>query len=342
MAALPQLKPILPYLRRAEELDKHQPIVAYYCRLYAVQEGLKLRTAIPKPDSDKITAFILDQMTLLETQKKSIALENGAQDMENFALDVFARADEEDRSGNITKATANKFYVASLFMDVLQQFGDLQIDIAEKRRYAKWKAADITKCLQQGIAPKPGAPGEEVDVQPQSMSSPGPAAFTGIPSPPQTQSQIPPSSIPPHMPHDNMATDFSGASPALNLGQLSHFAGSNMSPPSTSGSIPTGTIAPEILPSPPMQPLIPPAHYSPPSSFTAPIAPSPVKPSTYHTPTPTQSPPATHVQAGDKRPSTRAILDAQKHAQAAVSALQFKDIASALSELKSALRMLEQ
>ena len=38
---------------------------------------------------------------------------------ENFAMDVFFNADNEDRSGNFTQETAKAFYAASLFFDVL-------------------------------------------------------------------------------------------------------------------------------------------------------------------------------------------------------------------------------
>jgi len=35
------------------------------------------------------------------------------------------RADDEDRAGAATKATAQAFYAASLFFDVARQFGEL-------------------------------------------------------------------------------------------------------------------------------------------------------------------------------------------------------------------------
>lgn len=43
-------------------------------------------------------------------------------------------------------------------MDVLSQFGQLSEDIAEKRKYAKWKAAYIHNCLKSGDTPAPGPP----------------------------------------------------------------------------------------------------------------------------------------------------------------------------------------
>lgn len=43
-------------------------------------------------------------------------------------------------------------------MDILSQFGQLSEDIAEKRKYAKWKAAYIHNCLKTGDIPAPGPP----------------------------------------------------------------------------------------------------------------------------------------------------------------------------------------
>lgn len=43
----PALKPVTQYVRRAERLDQAQeaeaPVVAYYCRLYATEQAMKLQ-----------------------------------------------------------------------------------------------------------------------------------------------------------------------------------------------------------------------------------------------------------------------------------------------------------
>lgn len=58
------------------------------------------------------------------------------------------------RRRNVVKA----FYTAGILMDILSQFGQLSEDIAEKRKYAKWKAAYIHNCLKSGDIPAPGPP----------------------------------------------------------------------------------------------------------------------------------------------------------------------------------------
>ena len=56
------------------------------------------------------------------------------------------------------RKTAKTFLAASLFMEVLSVFGDLEPDIAEKIKYSKFKATEIMKALKAGKTPSPGGP----------------------------------------------------------------------------------------------------------------------------------------------------------------------------------------
>lgn len=154
-------KLLLPYLQRADELQKHEPLVAYYCRLYAMERGLK----IPQNERTKTTNSILVSLiNQLEKDKKSLKL--GPDDhlhVEGFALNVFAKADKQDRAGRSDLNTAKTFYAASIFFEILNQFGELQPDLEQKQKYAAWKAADIRKALKEGRKPVPGPPGDGGD-----------------------------------------------------------------------------------------------------------------------------------------------------------------------------------
>ncbi|KAL3364689.1 hypothetical protein AABB24_013461 [Solanum stoloniferum] len=154
-------KLLLPYLQRADELQKHEPLVAYYCRLYAMERGLR----IPQNERTKTTSSILVSLiNQLEKDKKSLTL--GPDDhlhVEGFALNVFAKADKQDRAGRADLNTAKTFYAASIFFEILNQFGELQPDLEQKQKYAAWKAADIRKALKEGRKPVPGPPGDEGD-----------------------------------------------------------------------------------------------------------------------------------------------------------------------------------
>ncbi|KAF3790379.1 Protein-like OF MAMMALIAN LYST-INTERACTING PROTEIN 5 [Nymphaea thermarum] len=150
-------KLLLPYLQRADELQKHEPLVAYYCRLYAMERGLN----IPQKERTKTTnALLVSLMNQLEKDKKSVTL--GPDDhlhIEGFALNIFTKADKQDRAGRADLNTAKTFYAASIFFEILSQFGALQPDIEQKQKYAAWKAADIRKALKEGRRPEPGPPG---------------------------------------------------------------------------------------------------------------------------------------------------------------------------------------
>ncbi|OAY85199.1 Protein MAMMALIAN LYST-INTERACTING PROTEIN 5 [Ananas comosus] len=157
-------KLLLPYLQRADELQKHEPLVAYYCRLYAMERGLK----IPQKERTKTTnALLISLMNQLEKDKKSLKL--GPEDnlyIEGFASNVFAKADKQDRAGRADLNTAKTFYAASIFFEILNQFGELQPDLEQKQKYAVWKAADIRKALKEGRRPEPGPPGGDKDATP--------------------------------------------------------------------------------------------------------------------------------------------------------------------------------
>ncbi|XP_042519072.1 protein HOMOLOG OF MAMMALIAN LYST-INTERACTING PROTEIN 5-like [Macadamia integrifolia] len=155
-------KLLLPYLQRADELQKHEPLVAYYCRLYAMERGLK----IPQKERTKTTnALLVSLMNQLEKDKKSLQL--GPEDnlyVEGFASNVFAKADKQDRAGRADLSTAKTFYAASIFFEILNQFGEIQPDIEQKQKYAAWKAADIRRALKEGRKPEPGPPGDDKDL----------------------------------------------------------------------------------------------------------------------------------------------------------------------------------
>ncbi|URE41288.1 hypothetical protein MUK42_06983 [Musa troglodytarum] len=162
-------KLLLPYLQRADELQKHEPLVAYYCRFYAMERGLK----IPQKDRTKTTnALLISLINQLEKDKKSLKL--GPDDslyVEGFASNVFAKADKQDRAGRADLNTAKTFYAASIFFEILNQFGEHQPEIEQKQKYAVWKAADIRKALKEGRKPEPGPPGGDTDLSISSSPS---------------------------------------------------------------------------------------------------------------------------------------------------------------------------
>ncbi|KAI8373404.1 Vta1 like-domain-containing protein, partial [Choanephora cucurbitarum] len=157
-----ELKFISPYIQRAQELANREPIVSYYAQYYAA------KLAMAKgPRTKETKEYLFHLLDALEAQKKTIddeAITNdlvGYAHVENFALKVFLNADNEDRAGKAGKKTAKTFLAASIFLELLKTFGDLDPEVESKIRYAKWKATDIMKALREGRVPTPGPPHEE-------------------------------------------------------------------------------------------------------------------------------------------------------------------------------------
>ncbi|CAK5264947.1 unnamed protein product, partial [Mycena citricolor] len=137
---------ISPYLQRAEELRTKEPIVAYWCTYYAAQIGISLKA--------KDTAsrdFLLHLLGELERMKQEIgptdAIDVEAASsayVENFALRVFAAADNEDRSGNVTRSTAKKFLAAAHFLEVLKTFPKSEVSESASLVFSFFSSASLT------------------------------------------------------------------------------------------------------------------------------------------------------------------------------------------------------
>lgn len=152
------LKSIQQYLTIAAKHDQRDSVVSYWCRLYALQTGLKLSTK-----TSEETNFLLKLMDWLEKTKKELhdneAITNdvAAQaHLENWALKLFLYADKNDRAANFSNNVVQSFYTAQALYNVLTLFGELSVEAAQNRKYAQWKASYIHNCLMNGETPVPG------------------------------------------------------------------------------------------------------------------------------------------------------------------------------------------
>eukprot|EP01031_Cornospumella_fuschlensis_P030317 gene30317-36636_t len=211
MSIPPAYKTLLSVVKRAEELEKssfrEERIVAYFCRFHAVSKAVKL-SKTPSPEENK---FINDQMTKLEAMKPSLnmAPNEGERVCRDHAHKVFSKADDVDRSGMADKAIAKLFYAAGTFFDILEQFGPLDSETIHKKKYAKWKAAEILNAINAGVTPTAGGYGEGMVVPddessasaPASAPSPAPATAPA-PAPVYTPKPDPSLAAPPADPYN--------------------------------------------------------------------------------------------------------------------------------------------
>ncbi|KAL7421390.1 hypothetical protein Q5752_004275 [Cryptotrichosporon argae] len=187
-----QLRAVEQILKRANELKKIEPVVAYWCCFSAAQRALKVpgRT---KESTLFIVAILdaLEEMKRLLDNNEAITSEAaGSAMVENFALKVFLSADNDDRAGKCDKSTIRKFVVAGQFIEVLKCFESVPLgeEMEQKLQYARWKAADLSKALREGRQPTPGPPVEEA----LEAASPFPSVSTELPSIPSTTPASPP------------------------------------------------------------------------------------------------------------------------------------------------------
>lgn len=111
------------------------------------------------PEARQCLVGLMDYLETVKKQHADEAIHNeliGQAHMENYALKVFLYADNEDRASRFNKNVVKSFYTAGMLFDVLTTFGELSEDIEKNRKYAKWKAAYIHKCLKNGETPLPG------------------------------------------------------------------------------------------------------------------------------------------------------------------------------------------
>lgn len=140
------LKALAPFLQRAHETRTADPALSYWCNYHAAQLGIPLLSKL-QPASK---SFLIQLMDTLEAQKKSLGdneIVNGDDlvakaYVENTALKVFAGADNEDRSGKASKATARRFLAAANFIEVLSNFGSLESNVSMERRGKRERHAD--------------------------------------------------------------------------------------------------------------------------------------------------------------------------------------------------------
>ncbi|XP_065338470.1 vacuolar protein sorting-associated protein VTA1 homolog isoform X2 [Cloeon dipterum] len=309
----PQFKSLQHYLKIAAEHDQRDPVVSYWCRLYAMQTGLKIDKK--SPDALKLLISLMDW---LEQKKKdmadneSITNDVAAQAyMENHALKIFDWADGQDRAGIFNKNVVKSFYTAGMLFDVMETYGELTESISQSRKYAKWKASYIHNCLKNGETPIPGPQGEfEGEEEGASGGEDYSAQPMGFVKPPSLYT--------PEQPTNNFDP------PSANF--------SNFDLP----SVPPSGMNPYDLPSVPMNlPSVPSSDAPNEPSSSYPSVPPPQQ-------TPVTAPPAAApVTSGGVRLTPDQVTKAQKYCKWASSALNYDDISTAILNLQKGLTLLQ-
>ncbi|XP_063713364.1 vacuolar protein sorting-associated protein VTA1 homolog [Symsagittifera roscoffensis] len=157
----PSLRALVPYLNVAVQFDKRDIVVSYYCRMYAMNLGIKTKT-----DGDKAAkSVLLSLMTYLEYAKNNFGKENegianeliAESTIESTAVKLFSAADKLDRAGTANQNVVKMFFTSAKLFEVLTYFkGDVTDYVRAMYKYAAWKATYISSCLKKGETPIPG------------------------------------------------------------------------------------------------------------------------------------------------------------------------------------------
>lgn len=78
--------------------------------------------------------------------------------VEQFAQETFDRAERTLRADKVTRQTADTFDAAATFFDLLNAWGPLDAETAQKIKFAKWNAARIIRAIREGKDPNESNP----------------------------------------------------------------------------------------------------------------------------------------------------------------------------------------
>eukprot|EP01065_Artemidia_motanka_P016164 TRINITY_DN1989_c2_g2_i2.p1 TRINITY_DN1989_c2_g2~~TRINITY_DN1989_c2_g2_i2.p1 ORF type:complete len:354 (+),score=125.10 TRINITY_DN1989_c2_g2_i2:91-1152(+) len=182
----PGLKALNPYLTRARDFAERNPTLSYYCLKYAIEQGMTTMQGLPPDQKGAAGIFLGDLMTFLEADKATSAAETDEEAIDwikQTALLLFKRADDWEKSGRADKSVVTTFYSASVLMEVLKQFGPLEPRIADMWKYARYTSSQIKKALDSGVPYVSPNAGE--DQQPAAAAAPAtPDPYAAQPPPP--------------------------------------------------------------------------------------------------------------------------------------------------------------
>jgi vacuolar protein sorting-associated protein VTA1 len=137
-------KKLLPYLKRADELESREPLASFYCRLYVAEQLMKTRVA-GDADTDAALIHVLDEAEKLKPSLGPDLTVQGPIAFQQFCRELFDAALEGESAGIEPTAAAMKYYFASLFLDVLTQFGELTQELEEMRTFARNKVVQLRR-----------------------------------------------------------------------------------------------------------------------------------------------------------------------------------------------------
>ncbi|KAI9891020.1 MAG: hypothetical protein M1814_003371 [Vezdaea aestivalis] len=179
---------ISQYTLRASQIEKAKPVIAYWCSYWIVNHILSKGLHTIDAECRQYTADVMDKLEKVKAANPGndaiIDDMAGQAYVEQFALEVFQRADNAIQANVVSKQTADTFRASATFLELLQIWGTPEQEIVAKIKYAKFHAVRIAKAVQAGEDPNKSNPHpESVVLSPSALptdivtASPAPTDF---------------------------------------------------------------------------------------------------------------------------------------------------------------------
>ncbi|KPI88043.1 hypothetical protein ABL78_2869 [Leptomonas seymouri] len=351
---------VRPFLQRSREFSDKEPLVAYFLRTHVAFLCMKQR----KKEKTG-TAFLMALLEALEADKAKLGAKlegvDGRTTLTRFALMLFARADDAERTGGASMTIVRTFYAAAVLFEATGQFtenGEMDSIASEKCSYAKYIAARMKKALDAKETYVSPNTLEQVEGEPDSTATGPNNDFTTVPASCFSQLGTNPPLAAKHDGGEMMPSPSPQPAPTYNSSTPS--TRQDLPPPPYTYNLgsPGGNTTPGTpQPATPQHPstkssALPPPRPTPASSTSTPSLPAVVTPAMQrqsaqvHSSSSNDNSTAAGLSmnvggaGGGFKPSVDQMIDAQKLASRAVSALQFYDYENAKKQLVAAMHVL--
>ncbi|KAI0474135.1 Vta1 like-domain-containing protein [Xylariaceae sp. FL0804] len=164
---------IAPFMTRAAQLANAEPVMAYWCQYWIVNQILAKQLHNGDDECLQFTTMLMDRLeqTKSEQAGNDAILDDvaGQAYVENFASKTLERAIRPLRANKVTRQTADTFHAAATFLELLNIWGRPGPETQKNITFSKWNAARILKAIKEGkdpneSNPQPEEPKEEDDL----------------------------------------------------------------------------------------------------------------------------------------------------------------------------------
>ena len=160
-----QKKILKKWLRHCANLEKEYPLLAAVCADYAIDELIKVAGQLESDQAEirSGTKALLDLCEKHLGPSYKEKTRQGKEELMVLAMETFSKADALDRNGRRDTVTRTLFYNAWEFLSVVTSGMEVEESVKEKKRYAMWRAAEISNALRDNREPLPPPQSMEED-----------------------------------------------------------------------------------------------------------------------------------------------------------------------------------